>query len=36
MFHPLLQEVDCVVTNSIVKYEGAQYAVDGVVDFSKL
>jgi hypothetical protein len=33
---PLLQEVDCVVMNSIVPYEGAQYAVGGEVDFSKL
>ncbi len=36
MFHPLLQEVDCVVTNSIVRYDGAQYAIDGHIDFSKL
>lgn len=36
MHKPLLQEVDCVVTNSIIAYEGAQYAIGGHVDFSKL
>lgn len=36
MFHPLLQEVDLVVTNSIVPFPGATYCHDGKVDFSSL
>ena len=32
---PLVQEVDLVVTNSIIEYAGAHYPRDGKIDFSK-
>lgn len=36
LFKPLLQEMDLVVKNSVVPFEGAQYCSGGNVDFSAL